>query len=125
MKQLLFLILATVLIASCKQDDIKLRDQQRDQETLDSLLTEMQLLIADKSCSGEGQCKVMAYGDKACGGPVGFLVYSSANVDEQALTNLVSQYTILQSQMNDEYDIISDCSVPTAPNPACLSGKCE
>lgn len=102
-----------------------LPDQDADSARLATLLAEIETLIADKSCKREGQCKAMAYGSKACGGPVGYLVYSSGNVNEKELSELVEEYTSLQSSMNDKYGLTSDCSIPSQPDVSCMDGNCE
>ncbi len=121
------LLLPVLLLAAACQPltNLPLKGLEQDQAQLDSLLQEIQLLITDKSCGSDGQCAFIAYGQKACGGPVGYLVYSSSQVDVNQLTALVNQYTSLQEDMNEEYGLISDCSAPVEPAPGCVSGNCE
>lgn len=105
--------------------EVTLTNLEEDEARLAGLYEEVELLIADKSCTRNGQCKVMAYGDKACGGPVGYLVYSSGNVDEHELEALVEELTTLQGLMNEAYGYFSDCSIPSPPDVSCLDGNCE
>lgn len=113
------------LLTACTPADIPLRGLEKDQERLEEIMIEIETLIADKSCSDQGACQVIAYGAKACGGPAGYLVYASGNVDEQQLEDLVDAYTELQIEMIEAYNLSSDCSLPTEPSPECLSGQCQ
>lgn len=112
-------------LLSCDKAPVELTNQEADEARIAEMLTEINDLISDTSCSKDSKCKVMAYGDKACGGPVGFLVYSSGNVNENQLKDLVEEFTKLQSLMNDQYGYISDCSIPSPPDVSCLDGNCE
>lgn len=114
-----------VSLFSCNMAPIELTDQEADEARIATMLAEIETLISDKSCKRDGQCTVMAYGDKACGGPVGYLVYSSGNVNKKQLKDLVEEFTALQSLMNDAYGYVSDCSIPSPPNVSCLDGNCE
>lgn len=114
-----------VSLSSCDKVPVELTNQEADEARIAEMLIEINDLISDKSCNKDGQCKVMAYGDKACGGPVGYLVYSSGNVDENQLKDLVEKFTDLQSLMNEQYGYISDCSIASPPDVSCLGGNCE
>ena len=125
MNRIILMLATAAMLWSCDQEPFIPETPAAGQARLSELYDEIQTTIADKSCKRNGQCKVMAYGAKACGGPVGYLVYSSGNVDEKALQALVDEYTALQETMNDEFGLISDCSVPTPPDVSCVSGNCE
>lgn len=110
---------------SCEQLPVELTNQSKDEARLAEMLAEIETLISDKSCTKDSKCTVMAYGAKACGGPIGYLVYSSGNVKESELKKLVEEFTDLQSLMNDQYGYISDCSIASPPDVSCLDGNCE
>lgn len=121
-----FLIgMAIVSLFSCDKAPVELTNQKADEARLASMFAEIETLISDKSCTKDGKCAVIAYGDKACGGPVGYLIYSSGNVNENQLQDLVEEFTELQSLMNDQYGYISDCSIASPPDVSCLDGNCE
>ncbi len=115
----------TLSLFSCKQEPVTLTDFETDQERLEVIWNDIQLEIADKSCDQNGACKSLAFGKKACGGPAGFLIYSSSNVNEAKLKDLVEQYTALQAAMNEEYNLNSDCALETPPDISCVNGQCE
>lgn len=125
MTRIFFVGILLLSLFSCDQVPVELTNQEADEARLAEMLAEIELLISDKSCTKDGKCTVMAYGAKACGGPVGYLVYSSGNVNETQLKDLVEEFTELQSLMNDEYGYISDCSIPNPPDVSCLDGNCE
>jgi len=122
----LFLVgMMLVSLFSCEKVPVELTNQTEDEARLAEMFSEIETLIADKSCSKDSKCKVMAYGAKACGGSVGYLVFSSGNVNESELKTLVEEFTQLQSLMNDAYGYLSDCSIPSPPDVSCLDGNCE
>ena len=70
------------------------------------------------------QCHVMPMGSKACGGPTGYVVYSSETTDEERLKNVVDEYTELQEQRNAEQNAVSDCMVLPKPEAVLEDGRC-
>lgn len=125
MTRFFFVGMLLLSLFSCEQVPVELTNQEADEARLAEMLTDIELLISDKSCTKDGKCTVMAYGDKACGGPVGYLIYSSGNVNENQLKDLVEEFTALQSLMNDAYGYISDCALASPPDVSCLDGNCE
>lgn len=61
------------------------------------------------------QCKLIPFGSKPCGGPWGYLVYSTLKTDESRLKQLVSDFNQLQKKINEAGKILSDCAL--APQP--------
>ncbi len=125
MKSLAFVFALLLIVSACDSSPIGAIGQEKDQKSLDELMLEIETLIADKSCSKSSNCQVIAYGAKACGGPQGYLVYASDNVDIAQLQSLVDKYTAMEVEMNEKYDVISDCALMEAPSPSCLSGNCQ
>lgn len=81
--------------------------------------------IADRTCTGPGQCRTMPFGDKPCGGPWTYLVYSTATTDSAALHVLVGEYNRLDGLMNVKYGRDSDCMFVLPPNVGCVDGRCQ
>lgn len=75
-------------------------------------------------CDDPAECRFIAFGDKPCGGPWSYLIYSSSNVDSVALGELVAEYNQYNEEINRRYNLMSDCSVPNEPNLGCLGGRC-
>tara|TARA_R110000823_G_scaffold295431_4_gene414937 strand:- start:158944 stop:159363 length:420 start_codon:yes stop_codon:yes gene_type:complete len=90
---------------------------------LDKIQTDIDGIISDKSCSTTGECKVLAYGKKACGGPSTYVIYGS-KIDEVLLAKKCNEYTLLQTEINNRFGLFSDCSLLIVPEVTCVDGKC-
>ena len=65
-------------------------------------------------CSDEFECRYIAFGSKACGGPWSYLIYTTS-IDTLELQNLVADYNERENNYNITCGAISDCSVPSPP----------
>lgn len=116
------LILTLFVCFSCSDDDASL--------TADQMFARMQAIDAEidamlsTSCGSDGTCMATAYGSKACGGPVKYIVHST-NMDMIRFNSLVNEYNELNEQYNIATEAISDCSLPGKPIIECVSGNCE
>lgn len=109
------------IFASCEQLSA---EQEITREQLDRQLAEIQSFIEEGNCSSDSQCKFIPYGSKACGGPQGYLIFSS-NVDEEKLKSMVEKYSQAEASFNKANNIMSDCSIPPEPQElACEDGEC-
>ncbi|CAF1295568.1 unnamed protein product [Rotaria sordida] len=76
-------------------------------------------------CTSSKQCAAEATGKRACGGPNGYIVYSTAKADSvRKIKWLASQTRSLETMYNRENDIVSICSMVMPPSVSCNSGKC-
>ncbi|MEN2281378.1 hypothetical protein AAGF08_04505 [Algoriphagus sp. SE2] len=76
-----------------------------------------------KTCSNSSQWKYTAIGSKPCGGPMGYIAYSS-EINENEFLDLVAQYTNLQKEYNIKNNIGSDCYFESPPSGiTCENGK--
>jgi hypothetical protein len=91
---------------------------------LTELNTQIGSMIADKSCTETTQCKTIAFGHKACGGPEGYHVYSTKNTDSKALRTLVLAYNRADRELDEILSQPSDCAFIVAPEVACTGGQC-
>jgi hypothetical protein len=91
------------------------QSQHSDAERLQDLRRMIEQEIGIPSANEPIQCKLMPFGSKPCGGPWGYLVYSTLKTDEARLKQLVSEFNQLQKKMNEESKIMSDCAI--APEP--------
>ncbi len=67
-------------------------NQQSNRADLNKLKKEIDREIGKPRAKRLTQCKVIAFGAKACGGPTTYLVYSSLQTKENKLRRLVGQY---------------------------------
>lgn len=122
MKLILLLILFTGSVASCEQ--VVVDDQEITAENLEKKLAEIRSMVDADSCSETDQCRFLAYGSKACGGPQGYLLFSN-QIDVEALTQKVEEYNKAEDAYNKKFGIISDCMIATPPEKLiCENGKC-
>ncbi len=121
MKALVLILLLIVSAASCQNTEdvqnVSLQDLELQFEVI-------QELVNQSNCSENSQCSYIAYGTKACGGPQGYLVFSS-EIDENKLKAMVTKYSKDEDTYNKQNGIMSDCSFPLPPeNFSCIGGKC-
>ncbi len=110
-----------MLFVACKEDQISTRDQEL--LSLSKQYLEIVQIAQDLPCESDEEWTYTAVGSKACGGPVGYLAYST-EIDTVAFLKMVEDYTKAQKAYNTKYGIISDCSVPTQPTGVfCSEGK--
>lgn len=87
---------------------------EEDQLALQELFTIIQL-TANVPCVNAADWSFTAYGSKACGGPVGYIAYSSV-IDETSFLNNVEEYTDATQDFNIKWGIISTCELLLPPN---------
>jgi len=122
MKYFAYILFFGILFTACGDDDEDtLLDKQR---RLGELQTNIENLIADKSCNGAGDCASMAFGDKPCGGPRSYLIYAPSNVDVAQLTTLVEEYNMLDEEINILTQALSDCAIVGPPILGCTDDVC-
>ena len=92
--------------------------------TVRGLQKSIAALVADKSCDRNEQCQSIAYGAKACGGPMSYLVYSLKHTDTVKLSQEVGEYNQLMKEDNIRNDRISNCSMLMPPTLLCQESKC-
>ena len=83
-------------------------------------------LLSDKSCSTSADCGVLPVGNKACGGPSGYKVYSTLIGDDKisqvkALAERTKQF---DKKRNDLGGIMSTCVFLSEPALVCENNLC-
>jgi Fe-S-cluster containining protein len=115
-------LLCFVLFMACsKQENLT---PSADDQKLEQLGKEIQDFAKNKTCAGGDDCKTMAMGSKACGGPTSYIVYALSKTDEKQLSEKVKQYTDFQKELNIKYNRTSDCLFLSPPTVDCLNGVC-
>jgi len=115
-------ILGFVIFLACSKETVP-TPADEDQQ-LAQLGKEIEEFVKNKACSGGDNCRAMAIGNKPCGGPTSFLIYSLSNTDEKQLSAKVKKYSDLQKALNIKYNRVSDCSLVVLPTVDCLKGVC-
>lgn len=70
------------------------------------------------------QCRTMAFGHKACGGPGSYIVYSIQSTDESKLENLVKTLYDLSVQYQQQRQWSSTCDITPQPSVVLQNGAC-
>ena len=109
-----------MLFSTQCEDDIPPFTQETEQQELAALKTEIENLANTSFCGDAFECKFIAFGSKPCGGPWGYLVYSTSS-DTEELENRVERYNREEAIYNTEWGITSDCAVNNPP----VSMNCE
>jgi hypothetical protein len=87
-------------------------------------LARIHALVGVPSCSADAQCKTLALGARPCGGPEGYLAYSSARTPEAELRVLGGTYQAERRAANNRAGMVSDCRVQPDPGAVCRAGAC-
>jgi hypothetical protein len=98
--------------------------QQSDAQRLEALRRMIEQEIGIPNANDPTQCKLIPFGSKPCGGPWGYLVYSTLKTDQSRLKQLVSDFNQLQKKMNEEGKILSDCAIAPEPKLEFADGVC-
>lgn len=96
------------------------------QNAVDSaaLLRQIRAEIGDPVCDGPQQCGSIAVGAKSCGGPEGYLAWSSKVGNSKKLLTLVAQHALARKVEQERDGMLSDCMVVANPGAACVAGLC-
>jgi hypothetical protein len=96
--------------------DIKTQIQQEREQ--------IRQLIGDAKASDPSQCRVLALGHKACGGPETYVAYSTEQTDETELLKLAEHYKNAQQTMQKQERMYSDCAIVPEPTVGWVNGYC-
>lgn len=91
---------------------------------LAGLLQEIRTAAGIARADEPSQCRAIALGEKPCGGPERYLVYSTLAADEARLQALVERYNAAAAQLARDQDLVSDCQVIEPPELGLEGGFC-
>lgn len=89
-----------------------------------SLMQQLQAEIGNAACDSNAQCKTIAVGHKACGGPESYLAYSTKTGDAAKVARLAADYSAERKAQNVKSGMMSTCSVVVDPGAVCNAGRC-
>ncbi len=118
MKQLLIAMLLGVVLACSGPTEVELRQR------IDELYAAILALIGDPACDSVEECRYIAFGDKPCGGPWEYLVYSISQTDSVQLKRLVDEYWLVDHEFNLKTGRFSTCDLAPIPVLARRDGRC-
>lgn len=93
-------------------------------DAADSPLARLQAAIGDPRCSGDSQCRTVAVGEKACGGPEAWLAWSTASASAPAVQAAAEATTRAAKLRNQQGGLMSTCQYLPDPGARCVAGHC-
>lgn len=93
-----------------EQEDVVTDNVEQPQE---AILREIRQQVGLPVAESLEQCRVIGLGEKPCGGPERYLLYSTATTDESTLFALVERYNAHARIANE--GMVSDCSIVPEP----------
>lgn len=119
---IVLLLCLSLFSVQCDEDHIP--NQEADKAILNSLKSEIEILVGSSICNETTQCKYMAFGSKPCGGPWSYLIYSTS-IDTAKLEAMVAKYNKLEDDYNRKYKVYSTCEAILPPsNVICENNAC-
>jgi hypothetical protein len=88
------------------------------------LLAAIKSEVGEARCDGPQQCRSVAIGAKPCGGPDGYLAWSTGQTDEARLTPLLARYAAARTEENRRANMSSTCVMETNPGVSCQASRC-
>lgn len=85
-----------------------------DLDDLEAMYKQILALSESKSCIDSAKWSFTEIGDKPCGGPAGYIAYST-QIDTMDFLDKVEAYTAAHRKYNMENGIVSDCSIEQKP----------
>jgi hypothetical protein len=79
----------------------------------------VQALIGDAACNSDTQCATVGVGAKACGGPEGYVAWSSARADPSALRAAAQREANAARSEQSARGMVSNCSMSPDPGAFC------
>ena len=90
-----------------------------------SLPDQMRALVGAAACTDSAQCKTVALGARACGGPEGYLAYSTATTPSAPLHALAQRYAEQSRAGHATSGMMSTCQFISDPGAQCRAGSCQ
>lgn len=121
------MILALLLITSVQGCSSKITEvsSSNTQVTITSVEKELASVTTDLSCDASFQCKVLPLGERSCGGPSRFIIYSVKNNKQERVEQLGSEITNFENTYNQTEGSVESCRSTIQPQTLCINKKCE
>ena len=80
--------------------------------------------IGDAACDNASQCRTLPVGAKPCGGPAGFLPWSTKRSNGELLARLAAEQAAEERKQTEKGGMMSNCMMEQDPGATCSAGKC-
>ncbi|MEO7493835.1 MAG: hypothetical protein ABIT83_19040 [Massilia sp.] len=88
-------------------------------------LGQIKAMVGAARCTESSQCRSLALGARACGGPQSYIAWSSATTAEAPLRALADRYQREQQAANQASGAISTCQFMVDPGAVCQAHVCR
>ncbi|MEM8510836.1 hypothetical protein RCH14_000127 [Massilia sp. MP_M2] len=88
-------------------------------------LADIRRQIGTPTCSDNAQCRTLPVGAMACGGPQGYLPYSTQKSDANALRALSERSYAEAKAALTASGMMSTCMLKADPGAVCVAGTCQ
>lgn len=85
----------------------------------DASMERIRALIGDAACDSDAQCRTIAIGAKACGGPEYYLAWSTKRTEAAALRDALQGDGAARRPESPSRGMRSDCALVTDPGAYC------
>ena len=80
---------------------------------------------AQLGCQSSRDCKAIALGNRACGGPSDYLIASLLNNNFKEILTLAKVTQNIERRFNIDNQVVSICIVERAPTLECIENLCQ
>ncbi len=84
-----------------------------------ALETEVRRLIGSATCTAQEQCRTLAFGAKACGGPQAYIAWSTLVTEAAALESAAERFAARRRDDLRSSGMVSDCALVVDPGATC------
>lgn len=129
-RHMVVLIASLVLASSCQSQPqsmtspAPITSERADLKTEDELRARIDADIGEPRCTNDGQCRTLAVGEKACGGPLVWLPYSTMTARGDSLRASASKLAALQRRRYELTGQSSTCQYTPDPGALCVAQRC-
>lgn len=117
-------LVALIAAMACEKQSM-IGSPEAESLLLERLHHEIDSLAASYPCDDVAEWRFTAVGEKPCGGPTGYVAYST-EMDTAAFLHKVEVYTQRQRSYNAKWSVVSDCLFLTPPSRiVCQDGKAK
>ena len=110
---------ALLLLAGCTSADSPAHAAAPATPAASEPLAAVRGLIGDAACTTDAQCRTIAVGAKACGGPEAYLAWSTERSDAQKLEAAAASYNASRLEMVARGGRMSNCALTVDPGAWC------
>jgi hypothetical protein len=117
LQRLIAALLGATTLASCAQTPPEPTSQR--------LARDLRTAIGPARCTADSQCRTVAIGAKACGGPAGYWAWSTEGTNAQAVQDLAARQAKAAREEVVASGMQSNCAMVTDPGARCEAGVCK